>query len=532
MRIEESDTPLHIAARLGHTETLAMILRHLKPRGDHTPLHWHNCPRKVDLTACNAQGKTALDVAQNPIIRAMLDSYVTCQSIQDLVKNHGTEEIDRTTLEILFQKLNSLLDLLNAPIKATDLAGNAYYTNGLNYQVDLRDEQGWSPVHWAVSKQSIPMIQALQDLCDKYSFAAVNSEGYSPLHLAARQLPNNERSYTTTWNLIRRMSPSELHARTPSILGAANARPDVDDGSTAMHIAVNASNTHVLKAMAESDAIIETTEDTSGFTTLQHAVMYGKKDAVATWLEHRNLNLSINAPDTIILMQLAATSGKNLPSQLADDIGSLEDYASIIDLLIQYGAKPYYTHRDNNLTNTSISGVSLGTSPLYLAVKHKNRPAVIALLKHGAKGHETYGLLWKEFPLSMCSAHVIKIVFTLILLPFYFIGFHTPFKKSSYCKLALGTHRMSAFFDGSVFRKSTKPFAKTDTPPQRTATDQFNSGEVSQGKPTACEQEAIEMTSLMVHRGESGDGERPTDEATTTDGNTIFTQYHIHPIAS
>ncbi len=476
------DSALHIAVRQKHAGTVAALLGHLKSKSEYPENQTHllqgNCPQQVNLDVKNNANETAtslsLSCGDEQII-AMLDAYRCSQGIKACIKSATQQSLDS-----FVETLSTWLNRLDRAMENLD-----------EYRIDLRDNESIGPVRLAVdSGLTAEHIKNLGHL-DKFNFSAVDTHGYNALHHVARHLlpkkDNTNRGvnldekdiYEMTRAIIGSMNESALHARTPNIFRAINEPLDIDSSSTAAHIAVNHNNKPVLKAIAETLAIHDNgckVEDACGLTPLQHIVMYGKKDATEIWLDQRTPNPNhppapqdpIGSPEEgIILMQLAAKAGKSLSQILKEHASPEEDFAAIVAILIQYGAKAYYPKKDYTQREFSCSNYSLDTPALFIAASHENDLVARALLKSGSKGHKTYGLLWRKKPISMLLAHIVKLLFTLILLPLCFFGMHTPFKKSSYCKLAYGTCRLNALFDGPVWQRSPKPSqAEKNVPPK------------------------------------------------------------------
>ncbi len=198
--------------------------------------------------------------------------------------------------------------------------------------IAARDDEGWTPLHWAAESNEKPAVAALL-LARGADIEARDDDGFTPLHVAAANNP-------------------EPAVAAILIDCGADIAARADKGSTPLHAAA-ASNAGpaVAALLIDRGADIEATTD-DGFTPLHTAAEHNAEPAVSALLMDHGADIE------------AATDGGWTPLHLAT---ARNAEVAIIALLLERGA--------------DIEAMSdQGATPLHAAAERNAEPAIVALL--------------------------------------------------------------------------------------------------------------------------------------------------------
>ncbi|KAK9746233.1 Ankyrin repeats (3 copies) [Popillia japonica] len=438
-------TPLHYAAMKNCLNTASLLLLtpeggkganpNIQDKNGDTPLHLSAKNNYIHMTelllangaVCNVEnedGRTPLYFAVltgNPnIVRLLLDDAADVHIFDNngLTPLHFSDDV--AVLKLLLQrgcdanivnKENEVLPLICAiyrgnydAIKTLILTGKA--------RLDLADKNGNLPLHAAIDRKSIEIVQFL--LSKGAQVNAANKDGVTALYCATYKkqpyimdllLRNgadiNVRNSNLETSLHCAVSTARLdtvkilldnksdpnlqdnHGKTPLHIAATNGYTDIvemliqehsvninladEDGITPLHCAVFTGRNGIVKLLADSQAVLDVKEK-SGKTALYTAVEEGNLDLVKLLLQKQEslVNVANNYNSTPLHCALT------------------ENHLEIATLLIDKSAS--INMRDKN-----------DDTPLHLAVKQEEPDIVAKLLDNVIGGHADFirGLLEK-----------------------------------------------------------------------------------------------------------------------------------------
>lgn len=425
-------TPLHYAAMKNCLNTASLLLLtpeggkganpNIQDKNGDTPLHLSAKNNYIHMTelllangaVCNVEnedGRTPLYFAvltgNANIVRLLLDDAADVHIFDNngLTPLHFSDDV--AVLKLLLQrgcdanivnKENEVLPLICAiyrgnydAIKTLILTGKA--------RLDLADKNGNLPLHAAIDRKSIEIVQFL--LSKGAQVNAANKDGVTALYCATYKkqpyimdllLRNgadiNVRNSNLETSLHCAVSTARLdtvkilldnkcdpnlqdnHGKTPLHIAATNGYTDIvemliqehsvninladEDGITPLHCAVFTGRNGIVKLLADSQAVLDVKEK-SGKTALYTAVEEGNLDLVKLLLQKQEslVNVANNYNSTPLHCALT------------------ENHLEIATLLIDKSAS--INMRDKN-----------DDTPLHLAVKQEEPDIVAKLLDNGA----------------------------------------------------------------------------------------------------------------------------------------------------
>ncbi len=259
-------TPLHIAAEKGCTETVELLLKegadiNAENSDGQTPLHeavWNGytetvkllLDKKANVNTKDNYGKTALD-------------YASERSHNDSERSHN--DIVGILIQRIRQQKNSQ-NLLDALKRGDKEAVEILLELGPN-EIDINDEEcGVTPLHLA---SSIGYIDIIRMLLEKGAdINAQDNYGQTPLYYASGQ--NNV-------EIVRML-----------LEGGADIEAKDKSGETVLYQAVRSKNAEMIELLLNRGADIEA-KDNSGETALDLAARYEYHD-IAVMLKQKNMH--------------------------------------------------------------------------------------------------------------------------------------------------------------------------------------------------------------------------------------------------
>jgi ankyrin repeat protein len=117
--------------------------------------------------------------------------------------------------------------------------------------VNVKNQHGWTPLHWAGIKGHVQVFQALRE--HGADIEVKSPSGKTPLHFAC--------SYGNLPVVIELLNPNDNNGTTTTILGkrmrqGANTEAKTNQGNTPLHIAILSHHLPVLKALLSAGANI------------------------------------------------------------------------------------------------------------------------------------------------------------------------------------------------------------------------------------------------------------------------------------
>ncbi|XP_070677269.1 ankyrin repeat-containing protein At5g02620-like isoform X2 [Malus domestica] len=299
---KNGETPLHVAARVGCGEVVTFLIEHIKaepmevvdldPEKEPTDGEAY----KKLLRMPNLEMDTALHVAVRynhaGVAKILLSAdpelccsfYSTKESPLFLAVRAGSTSIADYILKktpdhesLSFQGTNGVTALHAAatriPFAKKGIVQSMVTKNpGM---VEVRDEIGWTPLHYASLRGNLKAAQLLIQNCKTFKFACYIKDelGMSALHVAA---------YAGHTQIIE-----ELIGRCPDICDCVNHK-----GQTALHAAVLGEKINVVKYVLKTPRLARLINeaDNDGNTPWHLAAIHENSEIVAILRRDRRLN--------------------------------------------------------------------------------------------------------------------------------------------------------------------------------------------------------------------------------------------------
>lgn len=215
----EGDTPLHLAARVGSRECVDMLLRREDVKADakcpygYTALHWavwHNNPHEiaerllshpaVRSNAPSKDGHTPLHCASRRASAEVCQLLLQHGADPSALCDDGTTPLHAATAHGKVEVVEMLLTRDDVEVDCVDAGGMTPFLLAVRKDymeivkllsektIDLhaKSEDGNTALHFAVMSGNAEMISHLLSLYSECPLHRRNSEGLTPINLAAR----------------------------------------------------------------------------------------------------------------------------------------------------------------------------------------------------------------------------------------------------------------------------------------------------------------------------------------------------------
>jgi len=356
-------TPLHLAARRGHSRTAAALLK-----------------AGAAVNARDEEGWT-------PLHFAAAGGYA--EAVRVLLENNA----DANAFNNRADKCTPLhLAVLSGNLKTAELL--------IDHRADPNigaDSENGSPLHVAVDKGSAAMVALLLDKGGRVDLK--NKDGRTPLHLAAQAGREDVARVLLDHKAdVRGKGPEgrePLHeaaaaGRRPTVALLIDHKADIgardDNGATPLHLAARENHAEIVSLLLDRGAAVDAKED-SGATPLIEAGGCLDGEVVRILLEHK-ANASAATKNgwkplheaavydnrkavDLLLDHGAAVNAKNGDGQTPLQLAATCGYLKTVQALLARGAAANV--RDNN-----------GSTPLHGAARNGFVEVVKALLDHKA----------------------------------------------------------------------------------------------------------------------------------------------------
>nr|WP_144925575.1 ankyrin repeat domain-containing protein [Paenibacillus bovis] len=299
-------TPLHFAVREGHLEIVGILLNAVADGAYISGLSWHESP----LQLAKDRRYTEIEKLLEKNLHQTFQSNSLGESIATLVKQ---------------RKQNEVIQLMNDNPEA----------------INVSDERGNTPLHWAVLTRQLELMDYLID--KGIDVEAKRADGCKVIHIALE----GDYFYRTSRDLDRKTIRN-----TSFILGYLIAKGCQYD----IFVASAIGDTEYIDKIISKDSVKINELDSSRRSALYYAAKHGNEEAVRLLLEH-GANPNQAERDAVDGAALhAAVSG---------------NYLSIVKLLLEYGANVH-------------AEVEASGNPLYIAMRDNNHEIVELLYMYGA----------------------------------------------------------------------------------------------------------------------------------------------------
>ncbi|CAB1121171.1 unnamed protein product [Ectocarpus sp. CCAP 1310/34] len=391
---ERGNTPLHIAASLGHDAINALLLL-----------------QKAAVNSLDGEDRTPLHLAAGKDSLAGVKALVSAHA--DLRLRFGDADESPMDCAACFGYVDMMLTLTQHGVGVNDAAAT-----------------GMTPLHIAAGQAQLPAIDALVE-----AEANVGAEEYgtggTPLHLAT-----GSASVDAVACLLRHgADANKLNGDRLSALHLAAKDGAADMTSlTALHMAISNKDTGVIDALVEAGAEVDAQGGETCETPLHLATKLGSSDAVAILLTHDadpkstaiiqalvaegaqpSLSEGINGMTSLALAaarrhgEAAASLVLHRPSANAQDdrrrtalhCAASNDNVAVIDVLAAAGAK--IGAKDKR-----------GWTPLHFASSGGCIEAVAALMKHGSDGNIVNFDCYSPLHLAVCKGDCAAVTAVLV----------------------------------------------------------------------------------------------------------------------
>ena len=331
-------TPLHLAVEALHA-VLAMMSPALTQGSPTTEWHQIRVSRNVAaLLAAGADIEARNDGGQTPLhIAAMAATSMHPAELNTLGIGGADEQAQREA-----RALSAIVALLEA-----------------DASVEARDDNGWTPLHWAAFRGTSEIITAILDT--GVPVDPLDAEGVAPLHVAARgKRPSNISTLLDAGSAIDVQDESgetplhfaAKHATSSEIALLLAAGADVDSrngsGETPLHLAAQSGTSNGIETLLKAEADPEARDD-NGRTPLFAAARRLTVEPVVALIEGR---ASAEVHDSRGRTPLLEAVGSGGP-------------AGIVGILVAAGADP--NERDG-----------FGSTPIFYAFAAEKFSALVA----------------------------------------------------------------------------------------------------------------------------------------------------------
>ncbi|CAB1105913.1 unnamed protein product [Ectocarpus sp. CCAP 1310/34] len=404
---ESGDTPLHIAASLGHHSILTLLLL-----------------QEAEVNALDGEDSAPLHVEAEQGSLAAVEALVSAHA--NLSLRFGDDDLSAMDRAAYFGHVDVMRVLIQHGIDQSDAGATGA-------DVGAEDCGGDTPLHLAVRSASVDTMAAL--LRHGADANRVNGDQLSALHLAAK---------SSAVAMVYSLLAASAH---PNLRAGEDEKTDL----TALHLAISNEDTVVINALVGAGAEVDAQGGATCETPLHLATKLEPLNAVVILLAHKAdpnkmngnqysaLHLAAESGSTAIVHVLLADGvqpnlrgGEDGKAEL--DLATVGGHAETVAALVQHQASLKATdkhgrtdmHAAASYNNAGIievlsaDGANVDAraqkswTPVHVASSQGCAEALTALMRHGGGGNHYNTEKESPLHLAVCEGHCAAVTALLV----------------------------------------------------------------------------------------------------------------------